>query len=555
MVLQDLGRKINSALTQLTAAQSVDEKILDSILKDICAALLESDVNVRLVQQLRKNVKEAVKIDDLSVGAALNRKRLLQKAVFDELVRLVDPGVEPWKPQKKRANVIMFVGLQGSGKTTSCTKLAAHYKRKGWKVALVGADTYRAGAYDQLKQNAVKVKIPFYGSYDQRDAAKLARDGVDKFKQEGFEIIIVDTSGRHKQEAELFDEMLQIESAVNPDNIIFVLDGTIGQAAELQAKAFHEAVSVGQIIITKMDGHAKGGGAISAVAATQSPIIFIGTGEHFHDMDPFNAKSFVQKMLGMGDVTGLIEKVTEMPASKDFMKQSMKNLQTGQFSLRDLQTQFQQIGQMGPLNKIMGMIPGFSEDMLPKGSDADTQQGMKRFLRILDSLTEQELDSDGKMLISQPGRIVRICRGAGVFPEELAQLLASHRQMADMYKKMGGMPGMKQMLSGAGQGGGPLGMGGGNPRNMQSMANQMKQMRNDPRMAQMMQQMQSQMGGMGGLGGGLQQMMQQMSRGGMPDLSALMGAFGGQDPFGGAGALPQSTSQSQSRQRQQRKKK
>lgn len=216
MVLHDLGKKINDALSSLTAQSHVNEEALDAILKEICAALLEADVNVKLVMQMRENVRRAVKLDDGqgAGGVALNKKRLMQSAVYNELVALVDPGVAAWKPKKKHANVIMFVGLQGSGKTTSCGKLAVHYKRKGWRVCIVGADTYRAGAFDQLKQNATKAKIPFFGSNDERDAAKLAREGVDKFKADGFEIIIVDTSGRHKQEAELFTEMLDIREAV-----------------------------------------------------------------------------------------------------------------------------------------------------------------------------------------------------------------------------------------------------------------------------------------------------------------------------------------------------
>ena len=191
-------------------------------------------------------------------------------------MKLVDPGVKPYQPKKGKSNVIMFVGLQGSGKTTTCTKLAWYYQKKGWKACLVCADTFRAGAYDQLKQNATKARIPFYGSYTEADPVVIAADGAAMFKEEGFEIIIVDTSGRHYQEDALFEEMLAVSNAVTPDNIIFVMDASIGQACEAQAKAFKEKVDVGSVVITKLDGHAKGGGALSAVAATRSPVIFIG---------------------------------------------------------------------------------------------------------------------------------------------------------------------------------------------------------------------------------------------------------------------------------------
>lgn len=215
---------------------------------------------------MRKNVKAKINLEELATG--LNRRRVIQQAIFEELCEMLSPGKKPFAPKKGRSNVIMFVGLQGSGKTTSCTKYALHYQRKSWKTCLVCSDTFRAGAFDQLKQNATKARIPFYGSYTERDPVKIARDGVEMFKKEGQEIIIVDTSGRHKQEASLFEEMQQISEAVGPDDIVFVMDSSIGQAALEQATAFKEAVTVGSVIMTKLDGHAKGGGALSAVAAT-----------------------------------------------------------------------------------------------------------------------------------------------------------------------------------------------------------------------------------------------------------------------------------------------
>ncbi|GFY50570.1 signal recognition particle 54 kDa protein [Trichonephila inaurata madagascariensis] len=310
MVLADLGRKITNALRSLNNATIINKEVLDSMLKEICTALLEADVNIKLVKQLRENVRSVIDFDEMAAG--LNKRRMIQSAVFKELIKLVDPGVKAWQPTKGKPNIIMFVGLQGSGKTTTCSKLAYYYLKKGWKTCLVCADTFRAGAFDQLKQNATKARIPFYGSYTEVDPVVIAQEGVDKFKNENFEIIIVDTSGRHKQEDSLFEEMLQVSNATNPDNIIFVMDASIGQACEAQARAFKDKVDVGAVIVTKLDGHAKGGGALSAVAATQSPIIFIGTGEHIDDFEPFKVKPFVSKLLGMGDIEGLIDKVNEL---------------------------------------------------------------------------------------------------------------------------------------------------------------------------------------------------------------------------------------------------
>ena len=239
-------------------------------------------------------------------AAAINKARVIERAVVDELVRMLDAGREPFKPKKGKANVVMFVGLQGAGKTTTVAKYAHYYQARKWKVAMVCADTFRAGAFDQLKQNATRVRVPFYGSYTETDPVKIAAEGVEQFRREGYDIIIVDTSGRHKQEASLFEEMVQVQEAVQPDDIVFTMDSTIGQAAFGQAEAFKKAVRVGSVIITKLDGHAKGGGALSAVAATGSPIIFVGTGEHFDELAPFEAKAFISKLLGRGDLAGLI---------------------------------------------------------------------------------------------------------------------------------------------------------------------------------------------------------------------------------------------------------
>ena len=387
MVLADLGRKITSALNSLGKATIIDEEVLNAMLKEICTALLESDVNIRLVKQLKDNVKKAIDFDEVAQG--LNKRIIIQQAVFQELVKLVDPGIEPYKPKKGKPNIIMFVGLQGSGKTTTCTKMAYYYKKKNWKSCLVCADTFRAGAYDQLKQNATKAGIPFYGSYTEVDPAVIAGDGVDMFKAEGFEIIIVDTSGRHKQEDSLFEEMLAVSNAVGPDNVVFVMDASIGQACEAQARAFKEKVDVASVVITKLDGHAKGGGALSAVAATQSPVIFIGTGEHIDNLEPFEKKPFISKLLGMGDIEGLMERVKDLNMDEE---QMMKDIQKGRFTLRNMYEQFQNIMKLGPISQVMGMIPGLSSVFGGGGpgagpgqvSDQESGKRLKRLMTIMD---------------------------------------------------------------------------------------------------------------------------------------------------------------------------
>ncbi|KAK1065531.1 Signal recognition particle [Friedmanniomyces endolithicus] len=492
MVLQDLGRRINAAVTDLTRAPTLDEKAFDGMIKTISNALAEADVNIKLVANLRKTIKASVKFHELSPHA--NKKRIIQKAVFDALVDIVDPHQKEYVPKKGKSNVIMFVGLQGAGKTTTCTKLARWYQARGFKTCLVCADTFRAGAFDQLKQNATKAKIPYYGSLTQTDPVVVARDGVEKFKKERFEIIIVDTSGRHHQEDALFAEMVEIQTAVQPHQTIMVLDASIGQAAESQSRAFKETADFGAIIITKTDGAAAGGGAISAVAATHTPIVFIGTGEHLLDLEKFNPQSFVSKLLGMGDIQGLAEHVQSLNLNQ---KDTMKNITEGKFSVRDMRDQLQNIMKMGPLSKMAGMIPGMG-GMMQGMDDEEGGMKLKRMIYICDSMTVKELDSDGRMFVEQPTRMTRVARGSGTSVREVEELLTQQRMMGGIAKKMKG--GMQNMQKAQGQ------MGGAN--NKQQMAAMQR------RMASM---------GQGGGGGG----------GGMPDMASLAKMMGG-----GGGGMP-----------------
>eukprot|EP00049_Salpingoeca_infusionum_P022426 m.6635 g.6635 ORF g.6635 m.6635 type:complete len:540 (-) comp5178_c0_seq1:255-1874(-) len=510
MSLGDLGRKIRGALGSMSRATIIDEDVLNDMLKDICTALLESDVNVRLVQRLRQNIKVQLKVQDMAVGA--NKRRKIRQTVFDELCKLVDPDHDAWTPKRGNCNVIMFVGLQGSGKTTSCTKLAYYYQRKGWKVGLVCADTFRAGAFDQLKQNATKARIPFYGSYTEVDPVVIAGDGVERFKQEKFDIIIVDTSGRHKQEDSLFEEMLQVSHAVEPDQTIFVMDASIGQACESQAAAFKAKVDVGAVIVTKLDGHAKGGGALSAVAATRSPVVFIGTGEHIDDLEEFETRPFISKLLGMGDIQGLINRVEEANINQEAL---MSNISKGVFTLRDFYEQLETIGKLGPLGQVMKMIPGLG-DMLGKESEAASVEKFKCFITIMKSMTDNELDNrdSSKMFRLQPSRVTRVAKGAGVSLQDVEGMLHMYKMFSEMFKKGGGM---QKMLKGGGDKLSPMQKG--------KMGQQLSKMV-DPRILQQMggvsglQSMMQQLGGGGGGMGG-------MDMGALQDMMSSMGGMGG----------------------------
>lgn len=375
MVLAELGKKLTGALKNLQNASVVDEEVLRKVLNEISMALLQSDVNVKFVKRLKDNITMQFKLNE-QTGNSL--RKLILQSVAAEMTGMLSVDRKPFEPKKGKTNIVMFVGLQGSGKTTTCTKYASYWQRKNFRTCLVCADTFRAGAFDQLKQNATKVRVPFHGSYTEMDPVTIAKEGVNQFKKEGFEMIIVDTSGRHKQEDDLFEEMIQVEKAISPDEVIFVMDSSIGQACFDQALAFKKAVKVGSVIITKLDGHAKGGGALSAVAATESPITFIGTGEHFNDIEKFEPESFVNRLLGLGDLKKLFDTIKEI-VPEGQQEQFLAKIASGNFCLRDLQTQYNSIMNMGPLSQFMSFIPGMNNMM--NGNQINEKEGVKKIKR------------------------------------------------------------------------------------------------------------------------------------------------------------------------------
>ncbi|EFJ09417.1 hypothetical protein SELMODRAFT_129975 [Selaginella moellendorffii] len=421
MVLGELGSRISGAIQRLNTATVIDDKALTICVNEITHALLQADVQFKLVQALSSNVRKSVE----KLAAGHDKRHIIQKAVFHELHAMLDAGKPSFTPTKGRTNAVMLVGLQGCGKTTTCTKYALHYRKKGFNPALVCADTFRAGAFDQLKQNATKVKIPFYGSYTETDPVVIAQEGVRKFADTKHDLIILDTSGRHKQENALFEEMRQLAAATNPDLIIFVMDSSIGQAANDQALAFRESAKVGAVIITKIDGHAKGGGALSAVAATKSPIIFLGTGEKADDFETFESKAFVSRLLGMGDLAGFANKIKEVVPS-ELQPELVQKLADGNISFKFLCDQIENITSMGSLSQLMSMIPGFNNVNV---QSFDIQQ-FRKYRVILDSMTNEERNSSS---LSE-SRILRLAKGSGTSVDNVQQMMNHVKTMSKQMK-------------------------------------------------------------------------------------------------------------------------
>jgi Signal recognition particle GTPase len=413
---------IRDAVRKFLGGTTSYDVAVDEFIKDLQKALISSDVQVKLVFSLTNKIKERLKKE--SPPTSLERREWFIKIVYDELSSLFGGDKEPEVNPGSLPYVIMLVGVQGTGKTTTAGKLAYFYKKRGYKVALVGADVYRLAALEQLMQLGKQIGVPVYGEPGEKDAVGIAKRGVEKLLSEKYELIIVDTAGRHGygEEAKLLEEMKEIYESVKPNEVILVIDASLGQKAYDLAKRFHEASKVGSIIITKMDGTAKGGGALSAVVATGAPIKFIGTGEKIDELEVFNPKRFVARVLGMGDVEAIIEKIKAVEDYEGIQKK-MQEVISGKsrLTLRDLYKQIIAMRKMGPLSKILQLMPGINlmgdipEDQIKVG-----EKKMQRWLAIMNSMTYEELDNPS-LLDKQ--RMKRIAMGSGTEVEEVKELI------------------------------------------------------------------------------------------------------------------------------------
>ncbi|MES2154019.1 MAG: signal recognition particle protein Srp54 [bacterium] len=441
MVLEGLGESLRSSLKKLANAGRIDAALIKDVTRDIQRALIQADMNVKQVLAISKVIERRA-LEEKPIPGMTNREHVI-RIVHDELVQLL--GVPRQIPL--RAQTIMMVGLYGQGKTTTTGKLALHFKKKGMRVAVIAADVHRPAAHDQLKQLADKVQVGFYGEPGETDAAGIVTRGIAALKKKN-DIVIVDTAGRDKLEDSLIEEMKRIFEAAKPDEKFLVMDAAVGQQAESQARAFHEAVQVTGVIITKLDGTAKGGGALSAVGVTGAPVVFIGTGEHIDELEALDPKRFIGRLLGMGDLEALLEKANQAMAGKDAEKVARKML-SGRFTLNDMMSQLDMVGKMGNLGKVAEMLPGNMGAAL-KGRDMEgTQQKLNAFKVIMTSMTDEERDDP---TILKAPRIGRIARGSGRTVNEVRELLKYYENTKGMMKGMGSnrkmMRQMQRQMSG-----------------------------------------------------------------------------------------------------------
>ena len=434
MVMDKLSNSLQDALKKLVGAGRIDERTVNDVVKDIQRALLQSDVNVKMVMQLSNSIKERALDEDVPQG--MNPREHVIRIVYEELMKIVGEGTDiPLKPQK-----IMMIGLQGSGKTTTTSKLARYFQRKGLKPAVVCADTFRPGAYQQLKTLCESLNVPFYGEEGNPDAVGIVERGLAEIDK--YDVKIIDTAGRHSLENDLIDEMERIHAISSPDYKLLVLDAGIGQQASEQAKAFNDSVGISGVVISKLDGTAKGGGAMSAVAATDSSIAFIGVGETPEDLEKFEADRFISRLLGMGDLRSLMEKAEESLSEDELDVESMMK---GKFTLKDMYKQLEAMNKMGPMKQIMQMLPLGGMGMKVSDDAYEvTGQKMAQYKTLMDSMTEEEMTNPR---IIGSSRIKRISIGAGSTPETVRELLKYHKQMQNAMKGMrGGKFNMKKMM-------------------------------------------------------------------------------------------------------------
>ncbi len=455
MVLDDLGSSLRGTLNRLQGKTRLDEEDVEEVVREIQRSLIQADVEIDLVMDLSDNIEQRA-LEEEPPGGTTARDFVL-RIVYEEMVALVGESTDlPLESQ-----TILLAGLQGSGKTTTAAKMAWWFSKKGLRPAVIQTDTFRPGAYDQAKEMAERAEVSFYGDPDSDDPVEIARKGLAATEEA--EVHIVDTAGRHALEENLIEEIRAIDSTVNPDRSLLVMDAAIGQGAKDQARRFEEAIGVDGVVITKLDGTAKGGGALTAVNETDSSIAFLGTGETVQDVERFEPNGFISRLLGMGDLKQLAERVERAMADTDEEDDwEPEDILSGQFTLKDMRHQMDAMNKMGPLDQVLDMIPGLGgglKDQLPDDAMDVTQDRMRSFDIIMDSMTDEELENPRSVGASQ---VRRVARGSGQPEERVQELLEQHRMMERTLKQFQGMgdADMQRMMKRMEQGGGGGGMGG-----------------------------------------------------------------------------------------------
>ena len=415
-----LGDTLRKAMDKIQGAGAIDQEVVKEAIKEIQRALIGSNVDPTTVFAVSKEI-EASAFQEPKGG--MSQREHIVKVTYDALVKILGGEKAPQEPKR-----ILLCGLFGAGKTTAAGKLGAYYKKRGKKVGVIAADTFRPAAYEQLQTNAATAGVDFFGLRGEENAAKVVKEGLAKFKEH--DLIICDSAGRSGLDAELTKEIKEIDDAFNADQKWLVLGADIGNLAKKQAQSFHKSVGVNGVIITRMDGSSKGGGALVACNETGASVYFISTGEKVDDFESFDADRYLSRIMGYGDLQGLLEKAKEIEMENISPEEIMK----GNMNFKIFYEQLKATKKMGSLGKVAGML-GFGAK-IPKEAMEMGQEKMDTFKIIIDSMTEQErLQPD----LLNRSRIERIAKGAGKDDKEIRELIKQFKKMKKMFKKFRNM--------------------------------------------------------------------------------------------------------------------
>jgi signal recognition particle subunit SRP54 len=431
-MLEKLGEALKKATDKIAGAIFVDKKMIEEVCRELQRGLISADVNVHLVKEITDKLKE--KANDEKIKG-IEKKDQIIKILYDTILEIIGGEKQELKLKegKKEQTKIFLLGLYGAGKTTTANKLGLYYSKRGKKVALLGLDVHRPAAADQLEQLAKQNNLACFIDKNEKSAVKIYK----KFKPEleDYEVVIIDTAGRHSLDKELVEEIKDLNKAIKPDYKILVIQADIGQAARNQAAEFQKALEVNGVIITRMDSTAKAGGALTACHETKAPVFFIGTGEKPQDIETFNPQAFISRILGMGDLEGLLEKV-HSAIDADKQKSMKSRLEKGEFDLRDFQEQIKSMSSMGSMSKMLDMIPGLSsvKDKLKDSNVLGMQEEkIKKWQHAINSMTQEEIKNP-EIIEKQTTRLGRIAKGSGTSTSDIRQLIKQYKMIKEFVK-------------------------------------------------------------------------------------------------------------------------
>lgn len=421
-MLEKLSGVLRKTTDKIANALFLDKTVVESIVKDLQRALIEADVNVKLVLELSEKLRKTA-YDERIKG--IEKKEHLIKALHEELQTMLGT---PRKLELGTKNRWMALGLYGAGKTTTISKIAFYYAKRGAKVCAIGLDVHRPAAGEQLRQACARVNVQAFIAPEEKNPVKIWKKYKDELKK--YDLVLIDTAGRDALDQELIKEIKAIAKEVEPTETLLVMPADVGQTARKQTQTFKEAVSITGVIITRMDSTAKAGGALTACAESKAPVVFIGTGEKPHELELFDPQSFLSRLLGMGDLKALLEKIESVTNQKELEK-TKKNLEEGKFTLRDLQAQLETMENVGSFDKIMSMIPGMGKANIPQEAMEKQQNQAKRWKHAINSMTKQEIE-EPELLEKETSRIQRVAKGSGTTTTEIRALIKQYKMLKEM---------------------------------------------------------------------------------------------------------------------------